>query len=61
MCKKLCRPIFLTGGAYAPYAPCMPTPLEEWRDLKTRGKGRSMSLKMAPFDRSYDFQLVRHC
>jgi len=23
--KKLC--IFLTGGAYAPYAPCMSTPL----------------------------------
>jgi len=26
---KLCRPIFLTGGAYAPYAPCMSTPLSD--------------------------------
>jgi len=25
------------------------------------GKGRSRLLKMAPFDRSYDFLLVRHC
>ena len=28
------------------------------RDLETRGKGRSRSMKMAPFDRSYDFLLV---
>jgi len=27
--------------------------VKEWRDLKTGGKGRSRSLKMAPFDRSY--------
>jgi len=31
------------------------------RDLETWGKGRSSSLKMAPFDRSYDFLLVGHC
>ena len=31
------------------------------RDLETRGKGRSRSMKMAPFDRSYDFLLVGHC
>jgi len=27
--------------------------VKEWRDLETWGKGRSRSLKMAPFDRSY--------
>jgi len=27
--------------------------VEEWRDLETGGTGRSRSLKMAPFDRSY--------
>jgi len=27
--------------------------VSEWRDLETGGKGRSRSLKMAPFDRSY--------
>jgi len=27
--------------------------VEEWRDLETEGRGRSRSLKMAPFDRSY--------
>ena len=27
--------------------------VKEWRDLETRGSGRSKSLKMAPFDRSY--------
>jgi len=26
---------------------------KEWRDLETGGRGRSRSLKMAPFDRSY--------
>ena len=26
---------------------------KEWRDLETGGMGRSRSLKMAPFDRSY--------
>jgi len=31
------------------------------RDLETGGKGRSRSLKMAPFDRSYDFLLVGQC
>jgi len=35
--------------------------VKEWRDLETGGKGRSMSLKMAPFDRSYDFVLVGLC
>jgi len=27
--------------------------VKEWRDLETGGMGRSRSLKMAPFDRSY--------
>jgi len=27
--------------------------VKEWRDLETGGRGRSRSLKMAPFDRSY--------
>ena len=27
--------------------------VKEWRDIDTRGRGRSRSLKMAPFDRSY--------
>jgi len=27
--------------------------LKEWRDLDTGGRGRSRSLKIAPFDRSY--------
>jgi len=36
--------------------------VKEWRDLETGGMGRSRSLKMAPFDRSYTtFLLVRHC
>ena len=30
--------------------------VKEWRDIETGGRGRSMSLKMAPFDRSY----IRH-
>jgi len=27
--------------------------VKEWRDLETEGRGRSRSLKMASFDRSY--------
>jgi len=27
--------------------------VKEWRDLKNKVRGRSRSLKMAPFDRSY--------
>ena len=27
--------------------------VKEWRDLETVGSGRSMSLKIAPFDKSY--------
>jgi len=27
--------------------------VKAWRDLETGGSGRSRSLKMAPFDRSY--------
>ena len=27
--------------------------VKEWRDLKTGGRGRSKSLKRAPFDRPY--------
>jgi len=35
--------------------------VKKWRDLETWGRGCSRSLKMAPFDRSYDFLLVGHC
>ena len=35
--------------------------VKEWRDLETGDRGRSISLKMAPFDTSYDFLLVGHC
>jgi len=37
--------------------------VKEWRDIKTRGRDRSRSLKMEPFDtgRSYDFLLVGRC
>jgi len=35
--------------------------VKEWRDLETVGSGRSRSLKIAPFDRSYDLLLVGHC
>jgi len=36
--------------------------VKEWRDLENRVKGRSRSLKMAPFDRPLcDFLLVGHC
>ena len=36
--------------------------VKEWQDLETTGRGRSRSLKMAPFDRSYyHFLLVRYC
>ena len=27
--------------------------VKEWRNLEIKGRGRSRSLKMAPFDRSY--------
>jgi len=27
--------------------------VKKWRDLETGGRGRSRSLKMAPFDKSY--------
>jgi len=27
--------------------------VKEWRDLEAGGRGRSRSLKMAPFDKSY--------
>jgi len=35
--------------------------VKEWRDLETGGRGRLKSLKMAPFDRLYDFLLVGYC
>jgi len=35
--------------------------VKEWRDLENWVRGCSRSLKMAPFDRPYDFLLVRHC
>ena len=36
--------------------------VKEWLDFETGSRGRSRSLKIAPFDRSlYDFLLVGHC
>jgi len=36
--------------------------VKEWRDLENQVRGRSRSLKMAPFNRPYrDFLLVGHC
>ena len=36
--------------------------IKEWRDLENQVRGRSRSLKMAPFDRSYTtFCMVGHC
>jgi len=34
---------------------------KEWRDLENEVRGRSRSLKLAPFDRPYAGLLVRHC
>jgi len=31
--------------------------VKQWRVLETGGRGRSRSLKMAPFDRSYSIRL----
>jgi len=35
--------------------------VKEWPDLEIWVWGRSRSLKMARFDRPYDFLLVHHC
>ena len=41
--------------------------IKEWRELETGGMGRSRSLKMAPFDRSYTtfywlaIVSIKHC
>ena len=35
--------------------------VKERRDLENQVRGRSRSLKMAPFDRPCDFLLVGHC
>jgi len=35
--------------------------VKEWRDLENWIRSCSRSLKVAPFDRPYDFLLVRHC
>jgi len=34
--------------------------IKEWHDLETRGRSRSRSLKMEPFDRSY-MTFYGHC
>ena len=47
--------------SYSPFIVTMPVSLtnseifsaKEWRDLENQVRGRSRSLKMAPFDRSY--------
>ena len=35
--------------------------VKEWCDLENRVRVHSKSLKLARFDRPYDFLLVRHC
>jgi len=35
--------------------------VKEWRDLENQLRGRSRSLKMAPFDRPHATLLVGHC
>ena len=35
--------------------------VKEWRDLETGGRGRSRSLKMAPFNRSYTTFYWEYC
>jgi len=35
--------------------------VNEYHDFENQVRGRSRSLKMAPFDRPCDFLLVRHC
>jgi len=35
--------------------------VKEWHDLENQVRGRSRSLKMAPFDRPCDLLLVGHC
>ena len=35
--------------------------VKESRDLENQIRGRSRSLKIAPFDRPWDFLLVGHC
>jgi len=43
-------------------AVCETFSVKEWRDLENKVRGRSRSLKMAPFDRPLcDFLLVGHC
>jgi len=44
-----------------PLAVCETHSVKECSDLQNCVKGRSRSLKMAPFDRPYDFLLVGHC
>ena len=45
-----------------PVAVCEIFSVKEWRDLEHRQvRGRSRSMKMAPFDRPCDFLLVGHC
>jgi len=39
-------------------AVCEILSVKEWRDLENQVRGRSRSLKMAPFDRPCDFLLV---
>jgi len=39
--------------AAASVAVCEIFSVKEWRDLKNQARGRSRSLKMAPFDRLY--------
>ena len=41
-------------------AVCKIFSVKEWRDLENQVRGRSRSLKMAPFDRLCDFLLVGH-
>ena len=41
-------------------AVCEIVSVKEWRDLENQVRGRSRSLKMAPFDRSYARCILYH-
>jgi len=52
-------PSIVTVSAYV--AVCKLFNVKEWRDFENQVKGRSRSLKVAPFDRPCDFLFVGHC
>ena len=51
MCKSLL--VFHCNYVSRPFLVSEIFSVKKWRDLETRGRGRSRSLNIAPFDRSY--------